>query len=179
MLRQGDCVSLASFGQAIRERVPPSSRRTHLHAVLAALQRATPGGPTNLGEVLHTLAETAARRGLVIVISDWLADEQEIFQGLAHLRFLGHEVVVFQILDPTEINLDWEGPIQFEDMESDLVLRADPSDLRQRYQAGMREFLDRVGRTLGHHEIDYCLCDTSHTLEGGLMAYLAKRSRMA
>ena len=178
MLRQGDSVSLTLFGEAIREQIPASSRRTHLHVLLAGLERARPEGRTNLAAALHALAETTSRRGLVILISDLLADDQAIFQGLAHLRFLGQDVLVFQILDPIEQNLDWQGPIQFEDMESDRVLRADPSDLRHAYQARMSKILDRIQKTLGHQGIDYCLCDTSQPLDRMLMAYLARRERM-
>ena len=178
MLDQSDSASLILFAQTVIKRIPPRSKRTHLNTILAALQYNRPEGQTNLAGVLHTIAETSKRRGIVIVISDLLDDEGDIFKGLAHLKFLRHDVIVFHTMDHQELNLDYEGLIQFEDLESRAKIRAFPQSFRESYRRRVAEFLDEIERTTGTGGIDYCLLDTSEPLNRALVAYLAKRKRL-
>jgi uncharacterized protein (DUF58 family) len=178
MLSQGDSTSLVLFAESIQKKIPPRSRRTHLNIILKTLQHNKPSGRTNLASVLHTLAETSNRRGLVILISDLLDDEDSIFKGLSHLKFLQHDVILFQIMDHQEINLDYEGLIQFEDMESGDKIRTFPQSVKQTYRRRVAEFLDEIEKTAGRSNIDYCFIDTSEPLDRALIAYLAKRKRL-
>lgn len=178
MLKQGDSTSLILFAEKVVTQVPAASRRTHLHAILKTLDRNTPTGQTNLAAVLHTVAETTRRRGLVILLSDLLDDEDDIFRGLAHLKFLKHDVIVFHIMDHQELSLDYEGLIQFEDLESSDKVRTFPQSIRSSYQQRVAEFLDNVKKTLGKSNIDYCLLETSEPLDRALIAYLVKRRRL-
>jgi len=178
MLKQGDSTGLVLFAEKVLSQVPPASRRTHLNVILRALDRSTTVGRTNLATVLHTVAETTKRRGLVILLSDLLDDEGDIFRGLAHLKFLKHDVIVFHIMDPQEIRLDYEGLIQFEDLETGEKVRTFPQSIRTGYQQRVAEFLDNIKRTLGKSSIDYCLLETSELLDRALIAYLVKRRRL-
>ena len=178
MLSQSDSTSLILFSERISKRIPPLSKRTHLNTILAALQHNKPAGQTNLAGVLRTVAETTKRRGIVILISDLLDDEADIYKGLAHLKFLKHDVIVFQTLDHQELNLDYEGLIQFEDLETRAKMRTFPQSLREGYHQRVSEFLDDIEKTTGNSGIDYCLLDTSETLDRALVAYLAKRKRL-
>ena len=178
MLSQGDSTSLVLFADKIVKRIPAKSRRTHLNVILAALQYNEPSGQTNLANVLHTIAETSKSRGFVILISDLLDDEGSIFKGLSHLKFLRHDVIIFQTLDHQEINLDYEGLIQFEDLESRDKIRTFPQSVKQAYRERVAEFLEEIEKTSGRSNVDYCLIDTSEPLDRALIAYLAKRKRM-
>jgi uncharacterized protein (DUF58 family) len=178
MLSQSDSTSLVLFAEKVIKHIPPRSKRTHLNTILAALQYNRPEGQTNLAGVLHTIAETTKRRGLIILISDLLDDEDDIYKGLAHLKFLKHDVIVFHTMDHQELNLDYEGLIQFEDLESKAKIRAFPQSLRDGYRMRVAEFLDDIEKTTGKSNIDYCLLDTSEPLDRALIAYLAKRKRM-
>ncbi len=178
MLKQGDSTGLVLFAEKVIGQVPPASRRTHLHAILRALDGSTTAGRTNLAAVLHTVADTTKRRGLVILLSDLLDDEGDVFRGLAHLKFLKHDVIVFHIMDPQEIKLDYEGLIQFEDLETGDKVRTFPQSIRSGYRQRVAEFLDNIKRTLGKNSIDYCLLETSEPLDRALIAYLVKRRRL-
>ncbi|MHC4361463.1 MAG: DUF58 domain-containing protein [Planctomycetota bacterium] len=178
MLGQGDSAALVLFAEKVRKQIPPRSRRTHLNVILTALQQNKPAGQTRLAEVLHTVAETTKRRGLVILISDLLDDTVGIYKGLSHLRYLSHDVIIFHTMDHQELNLDYEGLIQFEDLESRATIRTFPESLRSAYRKRVAEFVDDVEKTAGKSEIDYCLLDTSEPLDKALIAYLAKRKRM-
>lgn len=178
MLKQGDSTALVQFAERITAQIPPASKRTHLNVILTALQHAHVAGRTNLAGVLHTVAETTKRRGLIILISDLLDDEGDISQGLAHLKFLKHDVIVFHVLDHQELDLDYEGLIEFEDMESKDKVRAFPQSIRLGYQQRVAGYLDDVRKMLGKNDIDYCLLDTSEPLDRALIAYLVKRRRL-
>ena len=148
------------------------------HNLLAALQANRAQGQTNLAAVLHAVAEMTKRRGLIVLITDLLDDKQDVFQGLAHLRFLRHDVILFQVLDHQELKLDYQGALEFEDLESSARLRCHASSVRARYREQVEAFLDEVKKTSGTGGIDYCLCDTSQSLDRALVAYLAKRKKM-
>ena len=178
MLGQGDSTSLILFADKVVTKIPASSRRTHLNVILKALHHNKPSGRTRLADVLHAVAETAGRRGIVILISDLLDDEEDIFKGLSHLKFLKHDVIVFHTMDHQEINLDYEGLIQFEDMESGEKLRTFPRSVREAYRRRVGEYLDDIRKTAGRSNIDYCLIDTSEALDKALITYLAKRRKM-
>lgn len=178
MLRQADSVSLLCFADRILNHVPASSKHTQLHAVLAALQANRTQGRTSLADILHQVAELTHRRGLIVLLSDLLDDQQDILDGLAHLKYLEHDVLVFQIMDHQELNLDYEGAIQFEDMESSDILRVNAPSLRTAYQQRVEAFLKDIQKTLGNSGIDYCLCNTSLPMDRAMMAYLAKRRRL-
>ncbi len=178
MLKQSDSVSLLCFSDRVLNRVPASSRRTQLNAVLAGLQANRAQGRTRLADILHQMAELAKRRGLIILLSDLLDDQQDIFDGLAHLKYLEHDVLVFQILDHQELMLDFNGAIQFEDMESADKIRVNAPSLRAAYQHRVQVFLDKIQKTLGSRAMAYCLCDTSLPMDRAMMAYLAQRRRL-
>ena len=178
MLQQGDSTGLIAFADRITGQIPPASRRTHLRAILTALDRHTTAGGTNLAGILHTVAETTKRRGLIVLISDLLDDEDDIFKGLAHLKFLKHDVIVFHVMDHQELTLDYKGLIQFEDLESKDKLRTFPRSIQSGYRQRVEAFLEEVKKTLGNSGIDYCLLDTSEPLDRAFIAYLVKRRRL-
>jgi len=178
MLSQGDSTALLLFAETVAKQIPPQSKRTHLNAILTALQSINPSGRTNLASVLHTFAETTKRRGIVILISDLLDDQSDIYKGLAHLKFLKHDVIIFHTMDHQELNLGYEGLIEFEDLESNARLQTFPQSIRDSFRKRVAEFLDEVQKTAGKSGIDYCLLDTSQPLDKALIAYLARRKRM-
>jgi uncharacterized protein (DUF58 family) len=178
MLIQCDSISLILFAEGINKHIPPRSKRTHLNVILTSLQRNKPAGRTKLADVLHTVAETTKRRGLVILISDLLDDTGDIYQGLNHLKYLKHDVLVFHTMDHQELYLNYEGLVQFEDLESRAKIRTFPQSLREAYRDSVSGFVDEINRTAGASGIDYCLLDTSEPLDRALMSFLAKRKKM-
>lgn len=178
MLKQNDSVGLTLFDESIRQWIPPRSRSTHLHQLLKMLNSNKPRGRTDLASVLHNLAERTNRRGVVILISDLLDDLQDIKSGLAHLKYLKHDVIVFHTLDRQELNLDYEGQIQFEDLESGALARVFPKSIQKTYQKNVQRYLEDIQTTAGINEIGYVLLNTSQSLGKGLLAYLNLRNKM-
>lgn len=178
MLKQNDSVGLGLFGQEIRQWIPPRSRSTHLHVLLTALQDNQAQGQTALADILHAVAERSHRRGIVILISDLLDDTGDIKSGLSHLKYLKHDIIVFHTLDRQELNLDYEGLIQFEDLESNRMARVFPQSIQKTYRKNVQAYLDEISDITGQSEIDYLLLNTSEPLNRPLLAYLNRRRRL-
>ena len=177
MHRQRDATGLIEFDDRIRGRLPASARPGHLHAILLALDKIAPGAKSDVGRPLHQLAEALGKRSLVVPISDLLDDPDRVVRGLKHLRFRGTDVIVFQVLDPNELQFPFRGAAKFTDVESALEVTADPARVRQQYLDAMAALRARYERELKGAGIDFLTLDTSKPLDFALLAYLDARSR--
>ena len=126
---QRDAVGLLTFDQSVREYLPPRFRPGHFNRLLAGLEQPCQGTATNLTTPIRQIAEITRRRSLVVMISDLLSDIEGLQEAFSLLRTSGHDVIVFQILDPTEIDLNLEQEAMFEDLESGRKLYIDPPNL--------------------------------------------------
>lgn len=175
MLRQRDSVGLALFDREVREYVPPRGNRVHLRALIEALVQAKTGGETALSAVLPAIAERIERRGLVILISDLLDREDDVIASLRHLRGRHHEVVVFHVLDPDELELPFTGKVRFREPERGAEVLTNPSRLAAAYRERMRRFCERYRDGCAEHHVDYVSVNADVPLERALLNYLASR----
>jgi uncharacterized protein (DUF58 family) len=175
MLNQQDLVGLVTFSDRIRRQLPPRSSPGHLRAVLDGLEQTRPGGDTDLGRTLHHIASQLKRRGLVIVLSDLLDEPMEVMQGLRHLRYQKHEVLVFHVLDHDELTFPFTQLTQFEDLEDETRVIADPRAIAADYQAQIQQFIKDYETMCRRQSIDYTLFNTRTPLDKGLLKYLAGR----
>lgn len=177
MNRQRDGVGLAAFDEAIKVMLPASARSGHLRSLLITLEQVKLGTLTNVSKPLHQLADTLNKRGMVVLISDLLDDPEQVVRGLKHFQFRGTEVVVFQVLDPDEIEFPFERTTRFEDLETADEVMAVPAMVREHYLEAIGALLERYKRELGSAGIDYHLLRTDQPLELALMAYLSTRAK--
>ncbi|MBD3165206.1 DUF58 domain-containing protein [bacterium] len=177
LLGQRDAVGLGIFDETLREHYPPRSALTWRDMLWSALEHAEPGGTTAIGNVLHELAEQAGRRGLIILISDLLDEPEKILSGLHHFRHNGHEVLVFQVLDPREIDFAFDREARFEELESNRSLVASPWQIREDYQGEMGAFLESIKAGCARHRVNRHLLTTETPLEDALIAFLTQRQR--
>jgi uncharacterized protein (DUF58 family) len=175
--RQRDAAGLVEFDEKIIRRLPASARPGHLHAILLALERITPGHRSNVGRPLHQVADALGKRSLAVVISDLLDDPDEVIRGLKHLRYRGTDVIAFQLLDPHELEFPFKGAARFTDVESAQVVTADPARVRRHYLEALTRMRARYERELRGAGIDFLTLDTSKPLDSALLAYLDSRSR--
>ena len=133
--RQGDAVGLTLFDEHVRTIVPARYRPGQLRRLFVTLEEPSSGLSTNPGVALEDVAQRLRKRGLVILISDMLAPVQQLGDGLRLLRGCLHDLVVFQVLDPAEKTLTFDGPKLFEDLESGQKIFSDPDTIRNEYQS--------------------------------------------
>jgi uncharacterized protein (DUF58 family) len=174
VIDQGDTAGLAAEGADGIVYVPARSGRHHLHAILAALARLTPGGRAPMGEVIRRAVARLRRRGLVIVISDFY-DEPASTDEVRRVARMGHEVVVVHVLSPSEMQLPKAGEVEFEDLESGETRVTDARDVREEYRAAVEAFQQRVGRAVMNEGLDYVPLRCDQPLPEVLRAFLLRR----
>jgi uncharacterized protein (DUF58 family) len=178
LLRQNDAVGLVLFDNAVRTYLPPKARPTQFRRVLDLLEPEPAAHDTDVGAVLHDVAERVRKRGLVVVISDLIDDVDKVASGLQHFRHNGHEVIVFHVLDDAELTFPYDRLTRFKDMEGSGRVVANAKSLRSRYLARMQQFLEGIKAACFERDISYLMCNTAEGYDHFLAAYLEKRARM-
>jgi uncharacterized protein (DUF58 family) len=176
LLRQQDSVGLMTFDDQLRQIVPARSQQTHIDAIAQALHVSKPRAKTNLTKILKRVAEAVSSRGLIVLISDLLADREDFFKGLEMLRHRRHDVLVFHVLDDDELEFPFAGTTRFEGMEELPDLLCDPRALRAGYIQALEEYLVEVRRGCARQGIDYALVRTSDRLDAVLSKFLHHRT---
>jgi uncharacterized protein (DUF58 family) len=175
--RQHDGVGLNLFDAKIRARVPLSTHQATLRRIGELMDETQPAAKTAVGGVLKEFAETIPRRGLVILISDLFAPLEEIAAGLQSFTFHGHDLVVFHILEETEMTFPFEGNTLFHGLEGYPEVVVDPRALRQAYLAAIGGFLAEVEKICATLGIDYRRSHTGEPLDAAIIAVIAARYR--
>ncbi len=177
VVRQRDAVGLTLFDSTVVKRVPAKSTKGHLVSVLREMENVSLGGESAMGKPLHELAERHRRRGFAVIISDFLDDVDAIIDGLKHFRFRGHDVMLFQILDPAELDFSFTDLTEFEDLESGERLIVDAAAARTEYMENLRRFQETLRRESASIGIEYTVLSTQQPLDFALFNYLGARSR--
>lgn len=172
---QRDATGLMTFDEEVREFVPARFRPGHLRRLLVGLERTAGGRSTSLQRPLAECAERIHKRGMIVLISDLLAPLDQFAPGLMHLRTRGHEVLVFQILDPTELDFEFESPAMFEDVESGRELYIDPESQRAAYLERLNAHLEQIDETCRRLGIPLRRVRTTDPLEHVLGEFLRQR----
>jgi len=178
MLGQQDAVGTMTFADKPLQYVPPRSVRSHLDVVLKALATGQPEGRTRLGPALHELAERIKRRGLVVLLSDLLDSPADVLSGLQHFRHRNHEVIVFHILDPDEIEFPYTDASTFVDLETGAQLTTEPWEIAASYRQKLTAWRDQYARSCREQRIDYVPLDSQTPFDRALLAYLEKRATL-
>ena len=178
MIKQQDAVGLTTFDEKINTIIKPKSKASHLNLLLKTMHNSSTGGETNISNLLHGLAESINKKGLIILISDLLDDEHKVMESLRHFRYKGHEIIVFHIVDPKEKDLDYNQNINFIDLESNYNIIADSRLVKENYNKAFQKFSDYYKNECLRDKIDYNLVSTSDSLDKTLLKYLIKRSQL-
>ncbi|RMG40611.1 MAG: DUF58 domain-containing protein [Planctomycetota bacterium] len=175
MIRQQDPVGVVTFDEKLRSSLPARSKRTQLANILALLAGAKPGGTTDLGANLRRIAAMIKHRSLLMLFSDLLTDPETAIEGLRMLRYAGHDVIVFHVLDEAEVTFPFEGSVELIEPESGEQTVVNASGLRADYQAAVDAFRERFRRECLNMQVDYVPLDTSMPFGKALLEYLAQR----
>ena len=174
--RQRDRVGLVAFDSDIVEHVPPSAK--HMEVVLHKLEKLTPSRPGKLGPPLKKLAEFFGRRGLLVVISDFYEEPDAVAEAIFPLRFRGNDIIVFHVMDPSELDFSFPDASSFEDLESGVQMPIVPEGLRDEYRALVQAHTQALQKRFAANRVDYAVIDTSKPLDFALFSYLNMRERL-
>jgi uncharacterized protein (DUF58 family) len=175
ILRQQDGVGCVTFDERVRMTVPVRTKSNHIFSIVDSLAAEEPQDKTDMYAILRHVAEAAPRRGLMVLVSDLLADRGGLFRGLRLLRQRGHDVLVFHVMDDDELDFPFNGAMRFEGLESPDFLNCNPRALREGYLAALQTYLDEVRRECAKTMCDYALVRTGEPLDAALATFLSKR----
>jgi len=176
VVSQQDTVGLVTFDDAIRAVLDPKSKRKHIIRILKILNDTQPGRRGKVSELLHRVAGVIDKRGLIVVLSDLLDEPGDVIDAFAHLRYNGHDIIVFHVLDAAEAKFPFSEARRFEDVETGETVITDAASVRAGYLEALGQFVETYRSELYKRNIDFYNIDTSMSFDKALMAYLLKRS---
>lgn len=178
-VQQRDSVGLGVFDSELRSFVPPSSTQGVIMTIVQKLEEAEPVPRTDVAAILHEFAQRIERRSFIMVFSDMFAPEDEVIKGLGHLAFGNHNVSVFHILDPQELDLSFTGTCRFVGLEGEGDITTQPARIAASYKREVEAFTRGLRRACERHHADYTLVNTTQPLEVVLTEYLLRRKQLA
>lgn len=174
---QGDAVGLLTFDEEVREYLPARHRVGHLRQLMLALERPTTGRATDLMRPLERITSLIRKRGMIVLLSDFLAPLDRLEKHLLGLTAAGHELNIFQVLDPAELKLGLEQPALFEDVESARTLYIDPALARAGYVRKFEAHCESLRKMCLRLGASYHQLSTDQALELALFEFLQSRMR--
>lgn len=175
IVQQRDSAGLGVFTDRLEAYVQPRSSMSAVRTIAEELAKATPQPRTNVAEILHEFARRMTRRGFVMLFSDLFDHTEEFLKGLDHLRFGGHNVTVFHVLDPYELEFPFNGTWKFKGLELEPEISTQPKRIRAAYLAELRAFIARVRTGCERIHVDYVLVNTAKPIDAVLTSYLVGR----
>ena len=175
-VEQGDAVGVTCVADGIVRSLPAKRNPAHLSHFFDILAECEPTGKTQLVPVLHEVAETIRQRALIVILSDFFEQPSLLRDCFQHLRFRKHDVTVFQLLDPQEIDFSFRRPMRFLDMEGGPAIFAEPNDIADRYQKALADYLTEFRQVMLESGVDYHQVRMDEDYEQVLTRFLLGRT---
>ena len=175
VLKSRDSAGLVLYDEGAPTIFPCRNSFSDFDNALTTLHETTPRNKTAGAEAMHQIAESIRRRAMVIVFSDLIENTDELFQAFAHFRKQGHDVTIFHVLDPAELDLALQPATEFEDLETGEKVLCNPKAIAEEYAKVFGEFLERNRVACSDMKIDYRLCRTDVAPDTFLRSYLLGR----
>jgi uncharacterized protein (DUF58 family) len=179
LFRQQDAAGLVLVGDEVRGAIPPRASASHLGPIVDALEAVRAGGETRLARAVDWIIERAPRRSSVLVFSDLMDQDEKVLRKIAQLGLRKHDVTVFHVLDPAELEFPFHDPTLFLSMEDARQVEAHGRDVRKGYLELLGRWLEEVRHTAAEADVEYQLCRTDRPLDQVLLPFLARRERTA
>ncbi|MCS7305377.1 MAG: DUF58 domain-containing protein [Thermoguttaceae bacterium] len=175
VLAQQDSVGLVTFDHQVRNIVRPGAHPSHLKEILTGLEQIQPEGKTSIAPVLDELAERFVRRGLVVILSDFFDQPEQLVRTLAHFRHRRHDVILMQVLDRAEEEFPFEQLTRFEGLEEPHQVVADARSLRAAYLRHFQAAVRQLQRSCREHGMEYVRLHTDRPVDVALRTFLSRR----
>jgi uncharacterized protein (DUF58 family) len=175
-IQQQDSVGLAVFDNQLKKYLKPSNSPAQWKTITHELTLVPRTAKTGTGHVLDQLAEKLTHRSLIVVLSDFFDDIEGIKKGLTHLRYKKHEMMVFQVLDPMEVDFPFEDVTLFKGLEGLGELLTEPRALREGYLEQLNQFTDQMKKLCRGMHVDFQRMNSGEPLDVALSSFLATRS---
>jgi uncharacterized protein (DUF58 family) len=180
LLRQNDAAGLVSLGggRDVPQFIRPSQRSSQFGLMLHQLEGLQAAGGACLARLLEHTARLVHRRSVILLFSDLLEPSEEVALGFKQLRYFGHEVIVFQILDRDETDFPFTEPKLFVDLETGSRRAVSPASSREKYLARFNAFMETYRQLFRRLEVAHCRVRTDENPWRALAMFLAERKRL-
>ena len=172
---QRDAAGLIVFDDEVRNHLVPSSRHGQLFRLLHALERIELGTRTNFQKPFLHFQQFLFRPGIVGVISDFYEDPEVIIRTIEPLRYRGNELILFQVLDPKEIEPGFRRPVLLVDMENEQSMDVTPEYAQTEYREKIDSHIENLRTKAKRAGMDCFLLNTGRPLDEALREYLVIR----
>jgi uncharacterized protein (DUF58 family) len=176
-LRQGDSTGLFTFAAQVTDELPARASSGHLMEILSRLAKLRAEGPTGIARCIDRFAQARGRRAVAVVLTDLFDPDPHLIDAFRRLAARRHDVAVLHLLDPTEIDFNYDAPSFFVSMEDTRRLFVHPRTLRSAFVNEMRAFLTRTARALSEASIFYHPVHTDTPPAQALAAFLRSREQ--
>ncbi len=177
LMGQNDAVGLTTFDRHVDEHIPARNRPGQLRHLMRQLEKAPAGEGTDLGAAMKGLHELIRKRSLVVLMSDLLAPLGDLEKQIGYFAAGGHQIAVYQFLDPREIDFEFSKATHFRDSESSRDLFIDPAAARPDYLERFNAHLAAIRQLCGRHGVNYRLVSTIEPLEQVLFEFVTHRRK--
>jgi uncharacterized protein (DUF58 family) len=178
LIRQRDAVGLAVFDDRVKTYLQPRSTNIQLKHILGTLDKITPQEQTQCATAINTLAVGLKKRGMSIIISDFMDNPETIRQGLRHLRFKRQDIMLLQILDSQELMFKQKGMYRIRDLESGADIKMDGRTASEYFNKGMSLHNSKLRSMCRELQIDYEQVCTNEPFSKALIRILDKREKL-
>ena len=175
--KQRDRIGCVTFDSDIVTHIPPSAK--HLDRVLHTLDRAKPERKGDLTAPMKKMAEHFGRRGILVIVSDFYENPETVLEAIKPLRYRGNDLIVFHVLDPSEIDFSFPDAASFQDLETGEQIPVVPTALAEQYRTLVQEHITALSTRFSANRVDYSLTNTSTPLDYALFKYLSARQRLS
>jgi len=152
-----------------------SSKPSQFGNAVRQLETAEPSGGPCLGHLLESARRLIPRRSVILLISDLLDPTETVSEEIKNLHFLGHEILVFQVLDRDELDFPFDKNHVFEDLENGSRRRIKPAQVREAYLQRFNAFLEEYKELFRKLGISHTLLPTDSDPSRALAAFLSQR----
>lgn len=160
--REGDEVGLSLADESLHSHLPPGASWPHLGRVLDALGRARPSGRTDLGGCLDQIYARVRRRGVLVIISDFLDATPGFWRAVDLFRRSRFDVLLFHVAHPEELELPAVTAARFVETEGGTGrFDTEPDAIRELYRDRFRRFLDEINANSRARGCDWFLTTTT------------------
>jgi len=176
IVERSDKVSLTLFDEKVRASLKPSNTMGQILKMTETLDTIEPVNRTQIGPSLLALAGRAGRRAIVVILSDFLVDLDDLEDAVARLKFDRHEVVLMQVMHHDELSFEMPGMVRFVGLEDEDIFLTRPDDIRQAYLDALNRHGERLDEICDANQCERIVCDTSRGMAELFADYLQKRS---
>ena len=175
---QGDAVGLLTFDERLRDFLPARHRTGQLRNIMLALEKPAEGRSTDLAAALRRVTETIRKRGLMVLVSDFLAPLPDLQKHLVSLSACGHDIILFHVLDPAEATFNFPQSAMFQDVESGRTLFINPAAARKEYLRRLESHCGNLRSVCQQLGATYSRMPTDRPLELALFDFVRGRMQL-